>query len=113
MIDLGEFGGYVPKNSSARRKSDVKNQQPEVFQSSEHRFSSDELDEDQLNYHNFGNRDDPSDNNPSLKSNPDYTTIIAEDGWINVQMLKYNLKELNLLNVCKFEINGKAAVEAV
>jgi hypothetical protein len=48
-----------------------------------------------------------------VKTNPDFTTIIAEDGWINVQMLKYNLKELNLLNVCKFEINGKAAVESV
>ena len=48
-----------------------------------------------------------------MKTNPDFTTIIAEDGWINVQMLKYNLKELYLLNVCKFEINGKAAVENV
>ena len=48
-----------------------------------------------------------------MKTNPDFTTIIAEDGWINVQMLKYNLKELNLLNVCKFEINGKATVETV
>jgi len=48
-----------------------------------------------------------------VKTNPDFTTIIAEDGWINVQMLKYNLKELNLLNVCKFEINGKATVETV
>ncbi len=52
--------------------------------------------------------------NPTFnQSNPEFTTMIAEDGWINVQMLQYNLKELKLLNNCKFVIDGKASVETV
>jgi hypothetical protein len=46
--------------------------------------------------------------NPTFtKSNPEFTAVVAEDGWINVQMLKYNLNELKLLVNCKFVVDGK------